>query len=193
MKKAGSRTLSGILLILVLAAGYAIKTVTPNADFFERPFITSGPVGEIVTTRQFSAKVISVRYATELKEGSKTFTTGGVFVLARVSFTATIKETHIGFAQLESGDGRTFAATDRVTQNMVERSAVRLQPGIPVEGEVVFEIARSALGPGMSIRFATEEGFEVRMEGMVEIPLTSTEGAPWVEPKTVTYDPAVKR
>ncbi len=191
-RQTGSRTFSGIMLVVVLVAGYFITKAAPNSDKLERSFLTTAHAGESVTTRQFIAKVTGVRYATILKEGTKTRNTDGAWVLVKVSFTALSKEIIVDYGDLVSGDGRTFAPTDRVTQNMLSAT---LQPGIPAEGEIVFEVPRSSLGQGISVRFGVIEHilYGLRKDAMANIILTEQGEASWLEPATITYNPEVKR
>ena len=163
----GSRLGIGALLIAAIAVGGLVKSATPDADTRERPFVRTGRLGETVDARTFEVRVLDVRGAKEIVRSGRTRTTGGVWVLVKVQAVARGEPTTIGYAALRDGRGRLFHATERITQPLARSRT--LQPGIPVEGEIVFEVPVEA-ATDLSIRLAWTS-IDQRMEAMAEVPL----------------------
>lgn len=162
----GSRLGVGGLVIAAIALGGLINSYAPDMDARERPFVRAGAQGETVDVRTFDVKVLGVRGAKEISESRKIRKTTGVWVLVKVRAVAREEPTIIGQAALVDGRGREFAATGRISQPLVGGRS--LQPGLPVEGEIIFEVPTDAAD--LSIRLASRP-LDVRMDAMAEIPL----------------------
>jgi hypothetical protein len=197
LRRTGSRLASTVLFIAVLAAGYGIATITPDLAAEHRPFLIGGNLSEPIQTRLFEVKVTGVKFGSSVKvAGSLSakpspLATGGVWVLIHVKFSANSKPTRINYAALVSADGRTFLATDRVDQKIVIGGR-ELQPGIPAEGDALFEIPKSAATAGLVARFAAAEKYDVRKDAMAEVVLVPDGAAVFVDTSALAYDPAVK-
>lgn len=197
LRRTGSRLASTLLFIAVLAAGYAITTITPDLAAEHRPFIIGGNLSEPIDTRLFEVKVTGVKFASSVKAAGSlgatrpALTSGGVWVLIHVRFSAHSKPARINYAALVSADGRTFVATDRVEQKIVVGGR-ELQPGIPAEGDVLFEIPKSAATAGLVARFAAAARYDVRKDAMAEVVLVPDGSAVFVDTSALAYDPAVK-
>jgi hypothetical protein len=165
---------AGALVAAALAVGAAITTHTPDTDARERPFVRAGVVGKPVDARTFDATVISVRGAAKLAGGRKLASvparvrdTAGVFVLVRVRLVARDRPTLVDHAVVRDARGRTFVATPRIGQPVVGHHI--LQPGIPIEGDVVFEVPRDAAAR-LTLRLADE--LNPRLDAVAEVPLS---------------------
>ncbi|MGN9913214.1 hypothetical protein ACTMTJ_37305 [Phytohabitans sp. LJ34] len=178
VERVGTRARVGMLLVAALAVGGVVANWRPldgdRADRRERPYIEVGQVGDPVSARSFEAKLISVRGARLLGVRSKGYETGGVWILVRVRVTATTEDTVIGYAALIDDRDREFLASGRFTQLFAD-SARTLQPGIPVEGEIAFEVPRD-VATSMRLRLASRP-FDQRMDGMAEITLPKVDTA----------------
>jgi hypothetical protein len=190
-----SRFSTIILVIVVLALGYGIETLVPDQNGRERPFVHTGEMASPTVARLFSVEVTDVRVAPEITtdDGDKTLTTGGVWIVLHAKFTALTEPVSVGYVALRSGDGVTYMASERLTQLLIGGRI--LQPGVPAEADLLFEVPRSALAKGLSARFAQKSlsliGSEANsMDGMAEVPL-ALEGSAWLDPEPIEFDPAV--
>jgi hypothetical protein len=167
-----------MLLIAALAVGGVVANWRPiggdGADVRERPYMAVGQVGESVSARSFEVKLVSVRGARLLGVRSKGYETGGVWILVRVRVTATTEDTSVGYAALIDERDREFLASDRFTQLFAGGSRT-FQPGIPVEGEIAFEVPRD-VATSLRLRLASPS-IDQRMDGMAEIALPKVDTA----------------
>jgi hypothetical protein len=173
-RRRGAVRLEGLLAalvtaIVVVAAGGAVVNSELAPDQRFREFVNTGAMGEPVSARTFEVTVLSVRTAAEVgRAADAALDTDGVWVLVRVRAMADQESLWIGYAAVRDSRGRTWTATDRVDQPLVD-SAYRLDPRIPVEADIVFEVPRDA-ATDLTIRVARPR-LEHRMEAMAEIPL----------------------
>lgn len=159
---------SVILVIVALVLGQLLIDLSPDTDTSHAPFLIAGKPGDNVDVRTFDVKLISARYASVVKSSGIDHDSSGVWVILKIRVTARAEAMLIGYAALVDKSGRTYLASDRVKQTLVS-SARTLQPGIPVEGEVAFEIPRDAVA-GATVRFARKSG-DHRMDAMANIEL----------------------
>jgi hypothetical protein len=159
---------AGLLVIAALAAGGAFTARVPDTDAQERPFVRAGRLGERVDARTFDATVVAVRGGTSVERTGRTRTTGGVWVLARVRLVARQAPVSVDHAALRDGRGRMFLATTRLGQPLVS-GGHPLQPGIVVEGEIVFEVPRDAATGRLAIRLG--DASDARLDAVAEVPL----------------------
>jgi hypothetical protein len=177
---------SVVLLVAVVAAGAALTAHLPDADTQQRPFASRGTVGEVVPARDFDATVLGVRTAAVLtsRPGWR-HDTGGVWVLVHVRLRAARATRTVAYAAVRDAAGRTYEATGRVGQPLLDRP---LQPGLPVTGEIAFEVPRAA-ATGLVLQLATP-AYDLRMTAMAEVPLPIdaalvAQGAALAEPVAV--------
>jgi hypothetical protein len=180
----GAWVLSGVLLIATVAAGRSIIAFTSDIDAHMRPFVRTGSVGETVDARTFSVRVLAVRGAATIDRRNQYYDTGdeeeeeghdsgGVFVLVRVRAVAYTEPTTINYATVVDSRGRTFTPTERISQPLV--GGRPLQPGIAVEGEIVFEVPRD-VATVLAVRIG-EPLFDERLAAVAEVPLPITQGS----------------
>lgn len=162
----GSRLGVGALVIAAIALGGVVKSYTPDADTRERPFIRAGALGGAVDARTFDVQVLEVRGAKKISRSGKVRETKGVWVLVKVRVVAHDEPSVIGYAALRDGRGRVFVATDRIGQPLA--GGRTLQPGLPVEAEIAFEVPADVTDLSVRLSWAS---LDRRMDAMAEIPL----------------------
>jgi hypothetical protein len=180
VQRAGSRAGVATLLIAALAVGGAIAQWRPvfggDAQERERPFVEPGTVGQRVSTRVFDATVLDVRGAAKVTVKGLALDTAGVWIVLRVRLSTREEVTTIGYAALWDADNREYRATTRFSQPLVDVTR-ELQPGIPVEGEIAFELPRDA-ATQVVVQFAEKRGESGRrMDGLAEVSLPAVDRA----------------
>jgi hypothetical protein len=164
-----SRIGSTALVVAALATGVAITSQAPDTDARQRPFVRAGVMGESVDGRTFQASVVAVRGARRIARSGKTRDTGGDWVIVRARAVARDKPTSIDYASVRDARGRTFLATTRINQPLVA-GGYFMQPGIPVEGDIVFEVPHASAAR-LTLRLA--DSSDVRMDAAIEISIAS--------------------
>ncbi|GAA4715135.1 DUF4352 domain-containing protein [Phytohabitans rumicis] len=171
VQRAGTRASVGSLVVAALAVGGLVANWRPvdgaRADARERPYISAGQVGDSVSARSFEAKVLEVRGAKVVGFRGTGHDTDGVWILVQVRITATTEDTLLNYAALVDDKDRVYRATGRFDQPFT--AGRTLQPGIPVEGEIAFEVPRD-VATSLRIRLAAPL-IDQRMDGMAEIEL----------------------
>ena len=161
-------------MALALVAGTAVNRLTPEPVRSQDPFLLSAPAGTPVAARTFIVTALDSRSGPELAGdefggGPPVLDTAGVWVLVKVRVEGLREPTRIAYAALVDGQGRTFRSTFRTSQPLVDRT---LQPQLPVEGEIVFEVPADALGQ-MRLR-VSPGGLDRRLDAMTDIALDVT-------------------
>jgi hypothetical protein len=180
-----SRAGSILLVIAALGVGNLILAYTPDVDESERPFLISGEPGEEIEARKFTATVLKTRTAGVIKSAGWEHDTQGIWIILRVRFEATDEAVAIAYAAVTDGKGRSFLASDRLKQPLVDGSRI-LQPGIGVEGDVAFEVPKDATG--LTARFSdARNNRTLQAVPDIELPLGD---AVWLNREPVTLEPA---
>ncbi|GAB3972402.1 hypothetical protein V1634_07505 [Plantactinospora veratri] len=178
VRRMGLRAGAGTLIVAALAVGGAIANWRPvnggGAEARERPFVQPGRFGETVSTRVFDATVLDVRGAARVASGGEAYDTAGIWIVLRVRLTTRDEATSVGYAALRDQRDRTFRATTRFTQSLVGAGRV-LQPGIPVEGDLAFEVPRDA-ATRLTAYFGQQQ-VDIRMDDLAEVPLPTLDRA----------------
>jgi hypothetical protein len=167
-----------LLIVATVVAGRLILVNTPIGDDYNRPFIHSGRMGEAVDGRTFVATVLSVRGGRSLAQIFDPVTTDGIFLLVKVRLSAYDEEVAVSYQALVDRNGFIYEPPVRDFNVM---QGHRLQPRIPVAGELLFEVPESAAAGGLTLRLSTY-GFGTNShQVVVEIPLTitATDVATW--------------
>ena len=156
-----------LLILATVAAGDAIIKHTPGSEQVGRPFVHSGPVGQEVQGLGFTATVQSVRGAKSIADpDGDVFTTDGVFVVVKLTLTAKVETTKLLYVALVS-NGKTYELLERVRQPM---DVFALQPGLPVQGEMAFELS-SAAAAGSTLQLCPDYVNDGRNQTIAEISL----------------------
>ena len=171
---------AAVLVVAALAIGTAITDHTPDSDAQQQPFVRTGAIGTSVDARTFSAAVLGVRGASvlaPLTEEEEAHVTSGVWIIVKVRLEAHTNPTAVGYGALIDAQGRTYRATERIFEPLL--GGRTLEPGIPVEGEIAFEVPVK-VATHVSIRLAVED-IDQRMDAMVQVPLpiTASQVAQW--------------
>jgi hypothetical protein len=171
---------AGLLIVAALALGSVIQAGTPDVGTAERPFSRTGAVGRPVDAVTFDATVLGVRGAAKIRQdrslggARREHDTGGVWIIVKIRLVARDQPIQVGWGGLKDGGGRTFDRTGRIDQPLVGGGR-SLQPGIPVTGEVVFEVPRDA-ATDLTLQL-TERPIDRRMSAMVEVRLPISRSA----------------
>jgi hypothetical protein len=185
LRRIGSLVVGAAALLVVVNLGGRIMAFDSNSDIRERPFAVRVGLGETARARTLTATGLSVRGAVIISDGGPAHETGGVWVIVRIRATALDEPTPMGYAALRDARGREFWASNRVKQTF--SGGRNLQPGIPVEGEIAFEVPRDA-ATHVTLLLA-ERPHEHRMDSMIEIDLgsrSSTTVDGWAANRTAT-------
>jgi Domain of unknown function (DUF4352) len=159
------------LVLAALAIGAAFSSLDPTPETEQRPFISSGKAGETVHTRSFDAQVLGVRGSEAMgSDDGYLHESKGVWIIVKIRVTAKGKATRIYYAALLDGQDRTFTASGRITQ--LGLSGRELQPGIPVDMEIAFEVP-TEVPLGLRLQLAVDL-LDRRMDGMAEIELPTS-------------------
>jgi hypothetical protein len=179
----GRRAGVGVLILAALAVGGWVNARVPDTDHRERPFLTTGTMGRPVDARAFHVTVLGVRGTMKLGRAGQWHDTGGVWVLVRVRLVSRDEPVLVGYAAVRDSAGRTYRATTRVDQPLFGRP---LQPGVPVEADIAFEVPPK-VAPTLAVRLAAPP-LDQRMDAMAEVPLGITEAMVdgWQKDQTVT-------
>jgi hypothetical protein len=110
-------------------------------------------------------------------------------VIVRVRLSAKKEPISVGYAAVRDRAGRTYLASDRVRQPLVDGSRA-FQPGIPIEGEVVFEVPKDALD-GLVALFAAHPD-RLALDAMAEVELPSLNVAAAEQPPATLAPTEVK-
>lgn len=175
------------MVLAAIGAGHLINTLVPDVDTRERPFLESGQTDKNVETRRFDITLLGTRVAKVVEADGWKHDTQGKWVILRVRLVAKNKPVGVQYAAIHDTSDRTFLMTDRLEQPLI--GARLLQPGIAVEGEVVFEVPKDA--NGLTARFAVQSGDSGvrRMDAMADIALPLPDTGIWLDPKPVTLVP----
>src|SRR5262249_29561437 len=141
-----------IMIVVTLLAGAGISWLGPDLAGAQNPFTKSGEPGQSVNVRTFTVTVRGARAAAGLQIGKTALSSQGAWVIVGVHLVASTEPTHVGYAALRDRAGRIYLPTDRIRQPLLDGTRT-FQPGIPMEGEVAFEVPKDALS-GLTALFA---------------------------------------
>jgi hypothetical protein len=154
------------LVALAVTVGGVANAYMPTPTIQLRPFIRTGHEGDIVNARTIDVELLGVRGGAIVRSHGEPHDTTGVWIIVKVRVTAHGEPSQLGQAWLHAGDGRLFRASGRIDDNPTLRL---LEPGMPVDCELVFEIPKNAPLP-IAFRLTTAL-IDPRMEGMAELEL----------------------
>ena len=159
------------LVALAVTVGGAANAYMPSPSVQQRPFIRTGHEGDRVDARTIDVQLLGVRGAAIVRSGGAPHDTTGVWVIVKLRVTAHIEPVQLGQAMLRDGDGRLFRSSGRINDNPPLR---QLQPGMPVDCEIAFEIPKNAPLP-IAARVTTAL-IDIRMDGLAELELELKRG-----------------
>jgi hypothetical protein len=171
-----------VAVLATLAAGEAIIRTEPEHYDNKAPHYFAGEPDQPVTAGNLRVTLLGVDGAAVVDPPDSLATdTGGVWVVARVRLEATEETISVGYAGVAARDGRTFRASERFGQDLID-GKVALQPGIPVVGEVAFELPKGVTG--LTLRVGTSDPTfvsELRLPAYTDIrmPVADDDLARW--------------
>jgi hypothetical protein len=159
---------SGLLVLATLAAGHEIVQSAPDRSVTMAHILRTGDVGDRVESLTVAATVVSVRGGSAvLTERHEEYHTDGVWLVVRVRLESLHEPNQITLLAIRDRRGRTFDATERFFQSTV---GYTVQPAIPVEMDVVFEVPRDAV-PDSHLRVNDEKGLDVKNHTVADVDL----------------------
>ena len=185
------RLVIGVAAVLVtLLVGQALLRTAPSADDDSATFLVGGRSFRPVVVGGLAVTVLGIRGASLVRRpDGQILDTGGVWVIVDVELTATQQTTAVRYLALADRDGNTYRVSQRWHQAITE-GVPDLQPGLPVDGEVAFEVPRDA-ATQLSLRagehWSVAVGLRSRAVTDIALPVERSEVDRWVADR----DPAV--
>ena len=185
------KLIGGIAAVLAtLLVGQALLRTAPSADDDSATFLVGGRSFRPVVVGGLAVTVLGIRGASLVRRpDGQILDTGGVWVIVDVELTATQQTTAVRYLALADRDGNTYRVSQRWHQAITE-GVPDLQPGLPVDGEVAFEVPRDA-ATQLSLRagehWSVAVGLRSRAVTDIALPVERSEVDRWVADR----DPAV--
>lgn len=169
------------LVALAVGAGGVAHAYAPDPDVQQRPFIRTGHKGDRVDASTFDAQLLGVRGGAIISSRGVPHDTSGVWIVVKVRLTSRGEPEQLGQVSIRDGDDRIFRASARIDDNPPLR---QLQPGIPVDCEIAFEVPKDVPLP-IAARLTTAL-IDLRMEGIaqLELDVTAAQLQQWAADKT---------
>jgi len=131
---------------------YAIQHSTPLYGEITSPIVVTGTQGEKIEAANFAFDVRRVRLARELATESfdrtKVFSSSGLWVVVEAEAEALSESTSLMSANWISGEGISYALSDRLPPSAGLMPAEVLEPGLPRPVLLAFEVPERALDDG---------------------------------------------
>ncbi|WP_238015334.1 hypothetical protein KZZ52_49365 [Dactylosporangium sp. AC04546] len=182
-----ARLTTAALVLVTLVAGSLIILAKPDQARLQRPFFVSGTAGGPVSLHTLTVTVLETTGAPKLQTSRGVLETTGMWVTVRLRVVATEEPVMLQYARLRDDRDRLFHATNRVDQQLA--GGRMFQPGIPVEGTVVFEVAKDARA--LTLLVSHDPGtLNIQLEGVAEIELPAPAEAWRTQEKPVTVPSA---
>lgn len=167
--RTGYGLLALVLLLGTINLGAKLKAYADDVDAAQRPFPVGAAVGQPARGRTFAATAVEVRGASVIQASGIDHPTNGVWLIVTVRVVALDESLVVGYAALRDANGRVYVASNRVNQPLIGGRS--LQPGLPVIGEIAFELPRdAATSPTLLL---AENRLDQRMDSMLELSLGS--------------------
>jgi hypothetical protein len=178
------------VVLVTLLLGQALLRTAPTPADDTAPFLVAGRSFRPVVVGGLVVTVLGIRGAATIRrQDGVILDTSGVWVILKVELTATDRTTAVRYLALADRDGHTYRASQRWRQDIAE-GRPDLQPGLPVDGEVAFEVPRDA-ATHLTLRagehFDPARGLQSRTVTDILIPVEPDEVGRWVSDR----DPAV--
>jgi len=165
----------------VLVVGAALVSWSaPSPEQVQGPMAVTARVGEPATGRTLRVTVERIRLARAVRGGDWEGSTPGVWLVVRVRAEARLQATSLT-GTVTVGD-RSWTASERPPTSI---GAELLDAGLPMEGDLLFELPRSALGGDAELEIATSSS--IRLDSAVRVRLDLSRLA--VQDRLTTEDP----
>lgn len=159
--------LSGLTVVVALAATVVVYGITPHGDDINAPFNVRGSIGDVLTGRTLTGSVTSVRLASSFDatqaDSDWTGETTGTWVVVEAEIAATIEPSSLYRPTLTIGD-TTYYATERLSLVTLDNGLVR--PGVASSGVILFEVSDAALASADAAR--AEVGINASYEAILD-------------------------
>ncbi len=152
------RTWSRLLLVAAaVAVLWGMQRTVPNYNRLVAPIETGGEPGLFVRGRTVAARVDRLMLARTVRlhrfGRAQTFDTSGVWLIVRATAMSVEGPAMMADAVIETADGSRYQQTERISSARDLLSSKTLQPDVPTEGDLLFELPRDAL-PGAALLLA---------------------------------------
>lgn len=179
---------TALLVLITLVAGTFVIRHKPDQAHMQRPFFRPGAPGTRISVRTFDVTVLDTNGAVKLQGGKGVLDTTGIWVAVRARIVATEEPILLAYARLRDDRRRVFYATERVDQPLA--SGRMFQPGVVVEGLIVFEVAKDVRELTLLLSSTSDApGFLV--DAVAEVPLPVTVDA-WLQQQKPVEVPRAK-
>lgn len=132
-------TIAFVVAALALARVIGDQFPDPIQEF-QRPHPVQAQVGETAELRLADIEVHGIRVGDQLVGPGMLYPTDGVWVVADLTFTPTLEDAGLPYAQIVDAEGRTYTNTRGYSTSTCGASA----PGIPVTCSLALEIPANA-------------------------------------------------
>jgi len=138
-----------LLLAAAFGALAVMRASTPNYTRLIAPIDTHGVRGELVRGRSLALRVDGVEVAHHLRVrapgGARELDSSGLWLVVHATAQAVERPERVAGAAIVGADGRRYAHSDRAGFAHALLAAQELQAGVPVRGDLVFELPQAAL------------------------------------------------
>jgi hypothetical protein len=173
-RRIGFGVVAVALLLGTVNLATLLKNYSDDVDAENRPFPINAAVNQTARARTFVATAQGERGGAVIQD-SNNHPTSGVWLIVKVRVEATNVPTIIGYAAIRDTRGRVFRATDRLEHQVAGTMGRQLQPGLPVVGEIAFELPRdAATAPTLLL---ADNSIDQEMDAMLEITLDANSSA----------------
>jgi Domain of unknown function (DUF4352) len=173
---------TGVAVLLTLIGGQAILRTEPDHEETVAPFYIKGDPGQPVTAGGLRVTLLGTRGATKAGPEDGAYTdTAGIWVIVNMRVEATEETTTPRYVALADAENRTYTATGRFKQPL-SYGILDLQPGIPIEGEVAFEVPRD-VATSLTLRVSqTDVEFKSDLAALTDIrvPVSDADVSRWL-------------
>lgn len=156
-------TVAFVLAALALARVVGDSYPAPMQQFAQ-PHEVRATVGEPAHLRTLDVTVDDVRLGRSFSYSSSLYETPGVFVMVDVTFTPTLKDATVAYAELVDAQGRSYTRT-RADTNLCQLVA----PGITSRCSIALEIPAEA-APGAVLRLG-HDGWRSSFDSLLVLDL----------------------
>jgi hypothetical protein len=173
VRRFGRRLGAALVILATLAAGHEITARIPDGTVIAGHFYRTGGIDDRVESLDIAATVVDVRGGPAVVSNrGEELHTGGMWIVVRVRLETLTQPNLILHFAIQDRRSRVYKDSARLFQPF---TGYTLQPAIPVEGDLVFEVARDAV-PGAQLRLYTGLGAGYEFQTMILIDLGLDEG-----------------
>ncbi len=191
LRRLGTWLATLLMIIGTVVIGQYIIDTTPIGSDHRRPFLRTAPMGEPVDAGPFEVTVLSTRGGRVIADLLDQTVTDGVYIAVRLRLMADDARAALKYAAIRDARDNWYEA---ISGN--ELISWPLQPRVPIEGEVFFELPVTAAQGPLTLRLSSYGGYTHHYQVSAEIPLDvdASDVDGWYhsdEPLTLTRPEAV--